>query len=261
MVNWNFVENTNSFDGLRPKANYIGIKPGDIDDSFTQYQGRDIIEDIKLEYEDKLLNAGEIYNVEINLNNSAIIRGTEIKYEINSSTLNILNVSHDHDADIDWHIDGQYLTIVTSTENGTYQVSEDVSLFNIEFEALSNGILSDNLKLEFDVRSSYYVNLNYDYIPFEESVNGVISSVFDDPDNALSFVNVYPNPASYEINFDFSKVDVSDVMITLQDVTGRSITTIKGSNTIDVSHLQSGVYIYKITDGLSTFTNKIIVTD
>jgi len=260
-VDWNFVENTSSFEGLRPKANYIGVKPGDVDDSYTLYQGRDKTEDIKLQYEDKLLNAGEQYNVEINLTNSVVIRGTEIKYEINSSTINVINVSHEHNADIDWNVDGEYLTIVTSTETGSYEIAENTPIFNIEFEAVSNGILSDNMKLEFDIRSSYYVDLNFDYVPFEESVNGVISSVFEDPANALSFMSVYPNPASSIINFDFTKVNAADVTISIQDITGRSVMSARGGNTIDVSQLQAGVYVYKITDGLHTFTNKIMVID
>lgn len=55
-------------------------------------------------------------------------------------------------------------------------------------------------------------------------------------------VALYPNPASHTINLSIKADEV-----TIYDISGRTINNYKNCNSIDVSHLQTGLYLFKVT--------------
>jgi len=66
--------------------------------------------------------------------------------------------------------------------------------------------------------------------------------------NALTDVKVYPNPAVNEVNFEFSKTGLEKITIT--DLTGKVIkviTIINAKETVNISDLENGVYLYIIS--------------
>ncbi|MFM7300240.1 MAG: GEVED domain-containing protein, partial [Crocinitomicaceae bacterium] len=81
-------------------------------------------------------------------------------------------------------------------------------------------------------------------------------------ENSLSFVNIYPNPTESEVIIDLTAVSENVSKITLLDVTGKQVKTIRiTENSItkfDVSNLASGLYQVIISGSESTLTRRII---
>lgn len=85
------------------------------------------------------------------------------------------------------------------------------------------------------------------------------SSVFE---NEIETVNVYPNPASNKVNFDFGNNTIESLTVT--DMNGRTITTVSGNNslvTVDVNGLENGIYFYNAVDNTGNVisANKFVV--
>lgn len=82
-----------------------------------------------------------------------------------------------------------------------------------------------------------------------------------------SNVNVYPNPASGEANFNIHLTETGDVNIKVLDMTGRVILQenraelSKGEHTITIntSHLNAGMYMYQVTANGEPLTGKLYI--
>ncbi|MFK5855113.1 MAG: T9SS type A sorting domain-containing protein [Bacteroidota bacterium] len=83
-------------------------------------------------------------------------------------------------------------------------------------------------------------------------------------DNNHSEVSVYPNPTKSVLNIDFQLViGIKNVTIELFSINGKPImrlNNLKHNNKIDVSELNSGIYIYIITSNKYVKTGKILVS-
>lgn len=259
-ANWKFVRQTTAAGAPLPSGAYIGVKPGDVDDSFSFEAARIIEEDFAVEYQDQLLNKGETYEVTVDLSRATFIRGSRLVFDINADVLQVVGVEHDFPGVIEWNIDESgHLIIVTEAEEELYEVgTEETVMLTISLEAIENGILSETLAISEDDRS-LFIDEGYDYNILKGNITGIISSTFDDPNNALSFVSVYPNPASDIVDFDFLNMDAVNVKIELLDMAGRVVAINQGTGTIDVSEIAPGAYLYKISAGQYVFTNKLMV--
>ncbi len=78
---------------------------------------------------------------------------------------------------------------------------------------------------------AYYLIFNK---PGPTSINKLQSHTLD--------VALYPNPAYHTINLSIKADEV-----TIYDISGRTINNYKNCNSIDVSHLNTGLYLFKIT--------------
>lgn len=81
-------------------------------------------------------------------------------------------------------------------------------------------------------------------------------------ENEIEGANVYPNPATNKVNFDFGNNTVESLTIT--DMNGRTIETVKGNTsfvTVDVNGLENGVYFYNAVDNAGNIisANKFVV--
>jgi PKD repeat protein len=110
---------------------------------------------------------------------------------------------------------------------------------------LPESFLTENFQVRFQFRSGGGNNV------FVDNVN-VIDPAFVSSEN-LEFensrVNVFPNPASDLVNFEFYNMDVETLH--LFDMTGRiveSISVRRTQLTLDISSYNSGMYIYQLID-------------
>jgi len=96
---------------------------------------------------------------------------------------------------------------------------------------------------------------------FKYSLTGIEDNSFND----ISFSNVYPNPATSTVNFDYKLSSNSNATISIVNLLGN---VVKRSNlnpasnkiSIDVSNLPQGVYFYSIdVNGKVYKTQKLIV--
>lgn len=81
-------------------------------------------------------------------------------------------------------------------------------------------------------------------------------------ENEIESANVYPNPASDKVNFDFGNNTIESLTIT--DMNGRVVESVHGANTfvtVDLNGLENGVYFYNAVDNAGNVisTNKFVV--
>lgn len=84
--------------------------------------------------------------------------------------------------------------------------------------------------------------------------------------NIANTLQLYPNPATNELNIQFDAVNTDKVSISLLDVTGRTIADISHAATSGVqlikyntSSLAKGVYMIRIASGSETITRKVVI--
>jgi hypothetical protein len=78
-------------------------------------------------------------------------------------------------------------------------------------------------------------------------------SVPHEPELSKGSYRIFPNPATEQLQISFKKDHVSDELFILTDITGRTVaqSTLSGEAGnvyFDVQHLQSGIYLYRITE-------------
>lgn len=71
-------------------------------------------------------------------------------------------------------------------------------------------------------------------------------------ESSFKSLSVYPNPSKGLLNFEWSLIEESNLSIELYDILGKKVQTLHQSNTgltdkrqFDISHLESGMYIYR----------------
>jgi hypothetical protein len=76
--------------------------------------------------------------------------------------------------------------------------------------------------------------------------------------------NIYPNPSSGILNIEMPQ-SFSNALITITDATGRTVYEQSINNnssnlaTLQIQHLQSGLYILSINTGASKVTSKLMI--
>lgn len=74
-----------------------------------------------------------------------------------------------------------------------------------------------------------------------------------------SKINIYPNPATSQVTIDAKELD--NVNLEISDANGRKILEQKldsSSNTININHLSSGIYLFKVNSSQGSATTKVI---
>ena len=81
-----------------------------------------------------------------------------------------------------------------------------------------------------------------------------------------SAINVYPNPTSANINIEFSSVAKGNASVTVQDISGRIVTSQAVSVTegvnktqLDLSHIAKGIYMLNVISTEGNSKVKIVV--
>ncbi len=87
----------------------------------------------------------------------------------------------------------------------------------------------------------------------------------DEFDNSISDFVVYPNPNNGEFNVKLNTTSPNDIQMSVYDIRGRSVfekrydSSPNFNETVNLSTVQSGMYILKVSDGIKTQSKKIIV--
>jgi hypothetical protein len=89
--------------------------------------------------------------------------------------------------------------------------------------------------------------------------NIIFASLLSSPDFNRDGFNVYPNPATQGYVHINSKTAGSKEVVVFDVLGNKIINTILTSNRLDISHLNSGVYIMKIVQGDASTTKKLVI--
>ena len=184
------------------------------------------------------------------------------------------------------------------SKNFTYQTDSANKLITVPFNADDIIALSDDQRYLFcaltyngavyfstDPDRDYRENLNFYLQPLfpikaADDFNPVGFGADYVPGVTVSFVgaaqvslkeeklnismNVYPSPATQVVNVDFNEYDVNHVELinlTGQTVTNQSIQTGASNTTLDVSGVENGVYIVRVTlENQLTKTMRVVVS-
>lgn len=124
-----------------------------------------------------------------------------------------------------------------------------VDLTNIGAVIFELGKTNDT---DFDQVSGATVSVDYIFLGYDVSVN----------ENVVNALNVYPNPATDQLNVAFDATSVSTVELT--DLTGKVIATQiakVGANTVsfETSNVNAGVYFVNIKNATGNVTQKVII--
>lgn len=106
------------------------------------------------------------------------------------------------------------------------------------------------------------VAVDFGFSICEYANNGTLSA--EDFDMLFkSLVKVYPNPVTTDSNLNINLGINTSVKVELYNVTGKKMLSTATSNlntvSVDVSHLENGIYIAQIITDLATITRKVIV--
>jgi len=74
-------------------------------------------------------------------------------------------------------------------------------------------------------------------------------------DEHLFAISIYPNPTS---NTLFITGNKTPIMVSIYNVLGKEVLSIKNTNNINVEALPSGVYVIRISDGVGQTNRKFI---
>jgi hypothetical protein len=128
---------------------------------------------------------------------------------------------------------------------------------------VNNSYFVSNFRFKFEFDGK---NGNNIYIDDINVYKGAASGLGLGENIGLDDVSLYPNPANKEINVSFSIAGNEDVVLSVQDITGKVAQTnlvkaIAGSNLVmlNTESLSSGMYFLKIQTGSSQNTLQFVV--
>jgi len=257
---WWFADKPNSI-GLAPKAQYIAIKPGDVNDSALLGENN-FSQDGDITYKDQLINAGEIIKVPFFVTEEMMSYGMELSFTIDNAALEvdeILSPYFGNSVTYSQNENGVLNVVIMDKDSGEPQeINTEQALFQITFQALQNTVISWSFNLN-ENRSSFSIDENQDLVLFGEVVVGEIISGLDDLEE-LKGVSVYPNPASDIINIESSDNILSEgFILNMVNSAGQLVLSSNRATQLDVSNLSPGMYYYTIVQADKLAKGKIII--
>jgi len=100
-----------------------------------------------------------------------------------------------------------------------------------------------------------------DKTEFQININEGNPSATNDIEDAIGFFDIYPNPADNLLNITSIKKDNSDWQVSLVTLEGRTIKDFSFNNNtkIDVSNINSGLYILRFLNGETQLSHKLTI--
>jgi hypothetical protein len=156
-------------------------------------------------------------------------------------------------------------TILSHTMNTPFVlVSFDISNMPTagRLEILTN---TDPIAIALGGSIDSFYNANIDNTTTQNYFNGQVSGQEDFQFDTLSVeqvqladesISVYPNPATNVLNIS-AQIDITKLV--MFDVIGKQVISVENTKTINVSKLNAGVYLLKITSSKGTITKKIVI--
>lgn len=244
---WFFIDVSNPIGNvIQPKASYVGIKRGDVDDDaflgdpLNREEGIMVLNDV-------LINNGESYETKLQYDGDELSLGVEVHmyYDANLITIDELYVENSA-LTIDYNIDipGEIHLTLFSTSNNAFLFADE-NLINIAFTANSNGLLSQAIENN-SARNSYLLGIDYELVKLNVQIGEPISTGIDAIEVHDQLFTVYPNPATQNVNFDFIEQVPAEFTIQLFNTNGQLVSQNKNETNISVDALSSGMYMYKL---------------
>jgi len=227
------------------------IKIGDLNNSAT-LDGEEIINsrsEIRLEFENLTLEAGQGYDVNFSIAHDEKISG--FLFKLKSDQVELLNVNSDYNADeFMWNADEGDLAVSYLNQNPSERIE-----FTINLNAFESGRLSDFITLD----ANYHAEIVDDKL--NASAITLESVISNNEELSTTVSNVYPNPVSEALNISFGNDGMKHV--SLIDITGKPLYNMSTNSevlTMDIpNNICAGLYLIKVESNNKSETFRIIV--
>ena len=255
---------------------FVAIKMGDVNGNAST-NGLSVIESrstevFEIQTEDRVLKAGETYELAFTTEQLAQIAGYQFTMRFDKLKLEKL---HSGIAKVDnfglhkmdqgfittsWNqssVGSKHLAVGSNTATG--QQGNKVILFTLQFTAQSNGKLSEQLSLANRPTRIEAYNENDELME--------VQFTFTTPDfnDKFELYQNTPNPFQEETNIGFYLPDDGEVQLILRDEIGRVIQVQKGnypkghnSIQLDKQNLKNGFIIYQLSSKFGTKAKKML---
>lgn len=166
-----------------------------------------------------------------------------------------------------------FLTWLNDTTSVAFKVPEDLSDICNSYNDVVENTIDDNQILGAEIDSichidplianitnitlttsttEYYLSQN-----FCEFISASIN------ENEISELNIYPNPASNQVNIDLNKVDAKNAMLAVYDMTGRKVfekqLMVSTMETISVENYAAGLYTIIVSNSKEVIAKQRVV--
>jgi hypothetical protein len=185
-----------------------------------------------------------------------------------SSANNWVNTSRQTNT---YDVDGNMLTSLyeawDSTTNDWVNSSRQTYTYDVDRNSTS-GLYErwSNSNFAPEIGSlSIYANKTHTYnvvaYRYMATFNAFLQTSIKKPTSAFD-ISIYPNPASSEINININNKTLKNIQIL--DISGKTIlekkiNTLENKFTIDLSSLESGIYIVNLQTKKEVFSSKLII--
>jgi hypothetical protein len=281
-----FPNTANPFETAFPEAynlsgeeeelkDFIAVKIGDLNlDAWTNNFGQNAddrsgLEELIFEIEDQKLKAGETYEVEINAQNFAAIRGFQMTLDYDQSLVDVLDIERGALSNFDAanynlaFTDEGKVPMSWHTDAATSLLISEVA-FRVIIKANADIQLSEVLSIGSSLtKAEAYNSTELMNVSLNFSNNG--TSVFSDK---FELFQNTPNPFKDATTIGFQLSEAGEVTLEIFDVTGKLIYVergdyAKGYHQIDLdrANLQAGILYYQVSTATDSETKKMIVLE
>ena len=252
------------------EMNFVAVKVGDVNgnartNSLVQAEERTTASTFEITTEDEVLKAGETYRFAFTTKQLNQIQGYQFTLQYENLSVEKLNsgVAGIENFGLHKMTEGIITTSWNKSANGNQQETGDnesiIELFNIEFTALKDGPLSEQLSL---------ISQPTTIEAYDQDGNLMdVQLTFTTPllNDKFELFQNQPNPFHDRTTIGFYLPNDSEVQLILRDETGRILKTIKdnrnqGYNVInlDKAQLTNGFIYYQLTTKFGTKAKKML---
>lgn len=167
---------------------------------------------------------------------------------------------------IDYNQDGVFAdseSVVSGSSSSADNLTADVTIPN----TATLGTTRMRVSMKYNAAQTACESFNYGEVEdYTVNITNTSARSFEDIIDAIPLGNeaalnvvTFPNPATNSVNVKLSTKDTSVASYRIVNIVGQTIKSGNiGGTTIDVSELESGLYIMEVNDGQKTLTTKLV---
>jgi hypothetical protein len=257
------IINMNNLEEDYLTGDFVAIKNGDVNGSAIANSRmaapRNVVGMFNVRTQDVAMKTGNEYTLSFTADELAQIQGYQFTLNFDNSVLELVDIHYGVAKEDNFgltHLNEGVITTSWNKMSGSQRLPQ--ALFSMVVKAKSDALLSELMSI-----GSRYTNAEA-YGASGEQLDVALS--FGDEQTANAGFELYqntPNPFVGETQIGFNLPEASDVTITINDVTGKTLKVIRGAfakgyNNVNVNDLPSGVMYYTLESGDFTATLKMI---
>ncbi len=264
------VYSINNLEEDMMSVDFTAVKVGDVNGTaifnFNQEADERSSGILNIETDNRILNAGEVYEVAMQMPDYENVIGYQFGLEFDTDALEFVNVTPEANSDMTAANFG-----LNNTDKGIILVSRDKAenthntntLFTITFKAKNNTTLFDAINIDRE-------SLNAEAYTSGETIEIMdLELNFNDATTAFELYQNTPNPFTASTSINFNLPTAGTATLTVFDLDGKVLTSVKGDfekgyNAIEINKSDlnaAGVLLYQLETASHTATRKMVVID